>query len=113
MLTPGVCVRCSAAVHHRSDFCLRCRSLNQREFVRTWDEVVEELAKREGHRVTRQAVASIAERAIKKVRRLLAADPLVREWLRENGYTVKAEEDDATIVAASPRITKAKGHRYG
>tara|TARA_R100001443_G_scaffold49438_1_gene61771 strand:+ start:1273 stop:1527 length:255 start_codon:yes stop_codon:yes gene_type:complete len=46
----------------------------------TYDEIAKEWG------VSREAVRRTHERAIKKLRRALRLDPIVRDWLRENGF---------------------------
>ena len=55
------------------------------ESVKPWTPPsYEEIAEQWG--VSREAVRRTHERALKKLRRALRLDPLVRDWLRENGF---------------------------
>ena len=51
----------------------------------------EEIAKAWG--VSREAVRRTHERALKKLRRALRLDPIVRDWLREQGFDVNSITD--------------------
>ena len=43
--------------------------------------------------VSREAVRRTHERALKKLRRALRLDPIVRDWLREQGFDVNSITD--------------------
>jgi hypothetical protein len=97
------CPRCGVEIDPTRDRCKSCGAIDERRFVRSWQEVADELAKVEGERITRQRCQQFAERAMLKLRIRLAEDPWVRGWLIENGYRLDDwQGDDAAGVAASP-----------
>tara|TARA_Y100001968_G_C19319188_1_gene698317 strand:- start:235 stop:480 length:246 start_codon:yes stop_codon:yes gene_type:complete len=51
----------------------------------TWTEIMDYLALTTGTPISRQRVQAIAYQALKKLRKELADDPLVRDWLENVG----------------------------
>jgi hypothetical protein len=50
-----------------------------------WTEVAERISRQEGIRITHQALCNTTRRLFKKLKVKLANDPIIREWLIDNG----------------------------
>tara|TARA_R100000808_G_scaffold13906_2_gene33306 strand:- start:5451 stop:5657 length:207 start_codon:yes stop_codon:yes gene_type:complete len=51
----------------------------------TWKEVAERLSEIEGHKVSHQAACDSGHRLLKRLRYKFLADPVIRDWLLDQG----------------------------
>jgi len=51
----------------------------------TWQEIANRIGEAEGRTLSHAAVQGTAERALKKLKRGLENDPVIKDWLIENG----------------------------
>ena len=52
----------------------------------TWREIAEWIRVSEGKSISTSRCQQVAERALQRLRIALEDDPLIKEWLVENGY---------------------------
>ena len=52
----------------------------------SWEKIQHYLGVVEGAPVSRQRIQAVAYRALEKLEKALRSDPLIREWLAEQGY---------------------------
>ena len=57
----------------------------------TWEEITREINKSQGTNVCRQSIQGSYDRLLRKLRRLLIKDPVIKDWLIEQGIDI---EDD-------------------
>lgn len=51
-----------------------------------WHAIADRIGMMEGKPISRERCRQVAEKALKKLRNALEEDPLVRDWMIENGY---------------------------
>ena len=68
------------------------RTLKERR-VLTFDEIAKIISRSEGKRIGRQRVHIVHERALEKLKKALAEDPVIRDWLIDNN--MRGETDAA------------------
>jgi hypothetical protein len=51
----------------------------------TWQEVADRIGQLEGKTITHQAMSQHGDRILCKLRDALMGDPLIKDWLHENG----------------------------
>jgi hypothetical protein len=51
----------------------------------TWQEVADRIGQLEGITITHQAMSQQGERILNKLRAALMGDPVIKDWLQENG----------------------------
>lgn len=51
----------------------------------TWQEVADRIGQLEGITITHQAMSQQGDRILGKLREALMADPVIKDWLQENG----------------------------
>lgn len=105
------CERCSAVIYETSLHCRRCRGINQHEAVRSWEEVAEAMVARDGVRVSRQRMTSIADAAIRKLRRAMLADPVIREWVEARGLLRHGDDEDTDRIGVASSRDGARRDR--
>lgn len=70
---------CGSRLVHGAARCGRCGRGDYA--IRTWPQVAELWRRRTGDPANDDAIREAGQHAIRKLRRLLLADPLVRDWL--------------------------------
>lgn len=63
--------------------------------VNRWSEVVAEWRRLSGESITRQRAQQLCKNAVRKLRLGLMADPVILEWLDDQGLNVE-ESDEPT-----------------
>ena len=57
----------------------------------SWEKITHYISTVEGAPISRQRSQKVAETALAKLRRKLHDDPVIREWLAEQGYILRDE----------------------
>jgi len=58
---------------------------NREKGNHTWIEIAERLSEIEGHKVSHQAACDSGHRLLKRLRYKFLADPVIRDWLEDQG----------------------------
>jgi hypothetical protein len=57
----------------------------------TWTEVAEQLSRQEGKRLSRAAAQQSGQLLMKRLKQTLLQDPVIQDWLYEQGFDVEQE----------------------